>query len=821
MAGDGAWQQAFQALRDRHSFDELNELLARGGDVATVNSAIEWDGEFLTPLFVAALLGLDDYIPRLVAAGADLGAQCLHQGFLCTALHGAALLGNSESLCALLDAAVDPNIGAETSTLAGDAARPGLAEPLSECSALHVMVLADVFSEEVFRLLLSRGTRLARPCRSAAASGELVSGLELPGRLGNKAATEENLDRVLGEEVMHVLRTCPRAEELNALLELASKLKRDSGGKTAYRFARDVDCEIDDSSDTAMLYAAKVGNCAAARLLLYAGAEPLRRRRRALEIEYADTRLALQEVQALHLAALRGDRRMLEELTFFGISPHETCEGTVVASDPTERLTGLTSLHLAVLNKDHSAILPLLAVRCDPQAAARRCGNGMPDETVTPMHMAVIVGDLRCASTLMDAGVAIDDGAKTAALKTDHFREMFGGEAAVGLEDWLRAFLTGEAELQRLLEQRTDLSRPLAWPRNASELLVRHRLAGQELIERLSRALDEARTELRDVRPVHLACLLQQPWAVALLADAGAPVGAALPPCLEAPRRLAVGEASVGDSIQAAIQLDEGLLCVRVGGLSMLEYLSSEPRFAFDARRELGPLVPDLTPAFYPWSCDTGMAASEGDGGASAAAPTFAWCHLAPLELAILHRRVDVAVLLVRLGADLTHTTDHVSIGPPSHYSVTQNCFRGLTPLHLCALLANDGGLAATIALLGEAAHDRGEVVPGEHPRPPRRALLVATCVQAWATVDSKGGPEDEPWLWRDLTPLHLAIISKNYAVAEALVDASTPEVLAALCVSRDVTGDGAERSFSALLLAYERGLKDLHRRIARKFPTC
>lgn len=29
-----------------------------------------------------------------------------------------------------------------------------------------------------------------------------------------------------------------------------------------------------------------------------------------------------------------------------------------------------------------------------------------------------------------------------------------------------------------------------------------------------------------------------------------------------------------------------------------------------------------------------------------------------------------------------------------------------------------------------------------------------------------------EPWLWRDLTPLHLSLVAKNYATADVLIEA-------------------------------------------------
>lgn len=184
------------------------------------------------------------------------------------------------------------------------------------------------------------------------------------------------------------------------------------------------------------------------------------------------------------------------------------------------------------------------------------------------------------------------------------------------------------------------------------------------------------------------------------------------------------------------------------------------------------------------------------------------------MELALLHGRVDAAAMLVRLGADLLHTVDHVAIQPPSHYSITDMCFRGLTPLHLCALL----DLTAAVAvLLNEASGDSAPVV-GNPPKALRQNLLSARCVQAWATVETAGDPVKEPWLWKDVTPLQLAIIYKNYDMAELLVDVSTSASLSLLCVSRDVAG-GTERSFSALLLAYENGLKDLHRKITKKLP--
>jgi len=284
-----------------------------------------------------------------------------------------------------------------------------------------------------------------------------------------------------------------------------------------------------------------------------------------------------------------------------------------------------------------------------------------------------------------------------------------------------------------------------------------------------------------------------------MLADAGASIVNATP-CSEAPLAATGLEESSG---LAAMPMDVVFLCVRVGGLRVLEMLCTDERFKLDVNREI-PLSPDITPHFFPRR-DTQIA------------PTWAWVRLGPLEMALLHRRVDMAVLLVRMGADLVHTVDHVSIEPPSHYTVTDMCFRGLTPLHLCALLDLS---AAAAALLNEACPDKGEVVPNEFQRAKRQEMLSAGCSQGWATVDSEGSSEREQWLWRELTPLHLAILQKHYEVAELLVDVSTAETLGKLCISRDVSGD-SERSFSALLMAFEHNQKGLHRKIAKKFPTC
>merc|ERR1719408_996420 len=140
-----------------------------------------------------------------------------------------------------------------------------------------------------------------------------------------------------------------------------------------------------------------------------------------------------------------------------------------------------------------------------------------------------------------------------------------------------------------------------------------------------------------------------------------------------------------------------------MGSIAMLEYLVKE--FTLSVQREL-PAVPDLTPGFFPrhTNLSAGEQASEPK---TAEMPIWAWLRLSPIEVAVLYRRVDTAVLLARLGADLLHRTDHVAIRRPAHYSVSNYCFKGLTPLHLCALL--NLRVAAT-ALIHEAVEDRDVV---------------------------------------------------------------------------------------------------------------
>eukprot|EP00927_Polykrikos_kofoidii_P053718 TRINITY_DN48282_c0_g1_i1.p1 TRINITY_DN48282_c0_g1~~TRINITY_DN48282_c0_g1_i1.p1 ORF type:complete len:803 (+),score=120.19 TRINITY_DN48282_c0_g1_i1:122-2530(+) len=799
----GAWVRAFEAVRQQSRFDELKTLLdPKNG--ADANVSIEWDGAFLTPLFVAALLRLDDQLPQLLALGADANAQCLFEDLLCTPIHAAALHGCLATLHTLLDASCDANVMAETSAV--DGAKSHYDGGFVGCNVLHALVIRDSFSEEVYRLLLDRGVKLSAPCTTR--NGTVIPGLALPSRLGNQKATEERIDEVLGDEIKRMIRHCHGADELNNFLEVGSCLKIQNA-KTAYRFVRDIDFDLDGTGKlTALLFAAQVGSSAAVRLLLYAGSDPTRTV--PMTLKYDEQRNITVQATVMHIAALRGHEEMLEHLTFFGLSIGSVCSGDVCLADTTtlnEQWSDMTCMHLAVLNSSPRVVAPLLKYESDIDAPAI-CRNVCGDfEKVTPLLLAIRLGDVLCAAKLLDSGASVSESVREAAIGVEALREMFGGPPVVGFDDWLLALLTGEPALQRLLDRRTDLCRALKWPRNAAELLAKHRLAGPELVGRLESALTEL-TQLHGVRPVHLACMLGQTWAVPLLADAGASV-ASLPPCYESADsddpRLGQSPSEIGNDL-CSVPMDLAFLCTRVGCPQMLEFLCQEPSFGVNVKKEW-PLVPDITPAFYPRTTEVGENVIV----------TWAWCRLSPLELAILHRRVDMALLLVRLGADMLHTTDHVAIRPPTHYSITEACFRGLTPLHLCAFLGNR---TAAATLLSEACQDKVEVTSGEHKRPTRQALLSAVCTQVWATVETAGQPEREPWLWRDLTPLHLAIISKNYDVAELLIDASLPRSLEMTCFSRDVSGE-SERSFSALLLAYERNLKDLHRRIAKRFPSC
>eukprot|EP00434_Breviolum_minutum_P003698 symbB.v1.2.003254.t1/scaffold157.1/size293134/1 len=152
----------------------------------------------------------------------------------------------------------------------------------------------------------------------------------------------------------------------------------------------------------------------------------------------------------------------------------------------------------------------------------------------------------------------------------------------------------------------------------------------------------------------------------------------------------------------------------------------------------------------------------------------------------------------------MLQSLDHIAVESPKHYSVTDNCFRGLTALHLCALLDLN---AIAHALVSECSGDVPFLFPNER-RVQFKELLGATCQQLWATMESEGNPDKEPWLWRDLTPLHLSLVAKNYITAEVLIEASTPDTLDILCSRKDVEND-SETSYSALLLAFEHRRKD------------
>mmetsp|Transcript_122913 Transcript_122913/g.244482 ORF Transcript_122913/g.244482 Transcript_122913/m.244482 type:complete len:805 (+) Transcript_122913:91-2505(+) len=799
------WKVAFEAVRKDRNFSYLGQLFEESNP-SGINTSIEWDGAFLTPLFVATLLRLDDHLPQLLAAGADASEQCLYDGLLCCPIHVAALRKDSEMLRAFINAQCDVNVGAETSAIGNETenARTGF----TNCNVLHLLVVRDIFSEEVFRLLLQAGVRLSLPCRPRE-SGD-IPGLLLPSRLGNTEATETSLDRVIGEEVKYLIRTSRNAEAINAFLEMGASFKREHRQVT-YRFVSDIDFSLCPASaeepPTALLYAADVGNGDAVRLLLYAGADVARTVSKKLPFDHH--RVMEFPAQAVHLAVIHANHSMLEQLLFFGISPATECCGLLRLAEgdgPVERWEGLSLVHFAVLAKRSDVVPLLLKLECNINAIARRQSSDAP-EKVPPLLLAILLGDVRCTALLLDSGATVFDEVRTAAIQCEAVSEMFGGPSVVGLADWLEAVLTSEAALQQLIDRRTDLSRPLSWPESSiQETLGRHRLASPELVARLIASLEKVPTKLQNLCPVHLACMLQQPWAFDMLAAAGAPVADATP-CYEVVQDSGSAYAAKGLS---SVPLDVVSLCVRVGNLQMLEHLCSDPKNGLDIRREL-PLIPDVTPPFFPFRAGI-------NSDMDVAVPLWAWHHLAPLELALLHRRVDVAVLLVRLGADLLHTVDHVAVEPPSHYSVTDMCVRGLTPLHLCALLDLH---AAAAALLNEASSDGPAVAPEDGKRPRRKDLLSASCcTKAWATVESGGDPEKEPWLWRNLTPLHLAILSKSYGVAELLVEVSTQDSLSQNCLSMDVSAD-CERTFSSLLLAFEHNLKDLHRKIAKKFPTC
>lgn len=807
MAAD-QWKTAFLQVCLHSDFQPLTELLSQDHESSGINEAsIDWEGVFLTPLFVASLLRLEDQLPQLVAAGADPNVQCFYAGLVCSPLHGAALRGDATVLEALLAAGGDLFAEAEASAVDGEGET--LAHTLMGLHALHVLVAKDIYSEEVYRLLMRRGLRLSSCCLQR--RGGEIPGLLLPRLLGNQHATEERLDVLLREEVQLIIRSAGLAHELNEFLEVVSALRRDH--HVAYRCASDIDFPIaepdpessqssgrNEEPPTALLFAAQAGRCEAVRLLLYAGADATRSMRRVLAMD--DRRLMVLQAQAVQLAVLRSDLVMVEQLLFFDISPDLTCSARVFDSggdadqEPLEEWTGLSLLHLVVLSRSFDLVEPLQQMGCRLEAMAQQ---RLPDGTttqVTPLHLAVLMEDAKGCTRCIDCGAEVTDTIREAALQRRPLREMFGGSSPIGLQDWVEAILQGAEALQALLEQRTDLNKAFAWPTSgeeAKELLEGKPLSSPATTERLVEAFCGGRTAFEGIRPVHLAVILDQIWALQALLKAGAKLEGFVTEVLLDPME---------NPKLCGLEMDLALLCVRCASLEMLRDLRDEgllPDVNYAAA-----LTPDITPPFFPWKVEERTLTD----------PLWAWEGLAPLHLALLLGRSDVALLLVRLGANLLQPVDHVAIEAPWHYSVTDNCFRGLTPLHLCSLLDQK---ATASALLGEASGDVPFVFPGEKRAPQYKEMLGAVCRHVWATLDSKkGSDEEEPWLWRDVTPLHLALLYKSYVTAEALIEASTPDTLDILCSCKDVEND-SETSFSALLLAFEHRQKALHRQIAKR----
>ncbi|CAE7412138.1 unnamed protein product [Symbiodinium sp. CCMP2456] len=362
MAAD-QWKTAFLQVCLHSDFQPLTELLSQDHESSGINEAsIDWEGVFLTPLFVASLLRLEDQLPQLVAAGADPNVQCFYAGLFCSPLHGAALRGDAAVVEALLAAGGDLFAEAEASAVDGEGET--LAHTLMGLHALHVLVAKDIYSEEVYRLLMRRGLRLSSCCLQR--RGGEIPGLLLPRLLGNQHATEERLDMLLREEVQLIIRSAGLAHELNEFLEVVSALRRDHD--VAYRCASDIDFPIADPDPessqssgrneeppTALLFAAQAGRCEAVRLLLYAGADATRSMRRVLAMD--DRRMMVLQAQAVQLAVLRSDLVMVEQLLFFDISPDLTCSAKVFDSgddadqEPCEEWTGLSLLHLVVLSR--------------------------------------------------------------------------------------------------------------------------------------------------------------------------------------------------------------------------------------------------------------------------------------------------------------------------------------------------------------------------------------------------------------------------------------------------------------------------------------
>ncbi|CAE7356097.1 unnamed protein product [Symbiodinium sp. CCMP2592] len=392
MAAD-QWKTAFLQVCLHSDFQPLTELLSQDHQSSGINEAsIDWEGVFLTPLFVASLLRLEDQLPQLVAAGADPNVHCFYAGLFCSPLHGAALRGDATVVEALLAAGGDLFAEAEASAVDGE--EETLAHTLMGLHALHVLVAKDIYSEEVYRLLMRRGLRLSSCCLQR--RGGEIPGLLLPRLLGNQHATEDRLDVLLREEVQLIIRSAGLAHELNEFLEVVSALRRDHD--VAYRCARDIDFPIaepepessqssgrNEEPPTALLFAAQAGRCEAVRLLLYAGADATRSMRRALAVD--DRRMMVLQAQAVQLAVLRSDLVMVEQLLFFDISPDLTCSAKVFGSggpdrdqEPCEEWTGLSLLHLVVLSRSFDLVEPLKQMGCRLEAMAQQ---HLPDGTVT------------------------------------------------------------------------------------------------------------------------------------------------------------------------------------------------------------------------------------------------------------------------------------------------------------------------------------------------------------------------------------------------------------------------------------------------------
>lgn len=595
-----SWTEAFQQIQQENDFSSLKSLLSDGG--ADINTSIAWDGSFLTPLFVAVLLKLEDHLAPLIACHADPEKQCFYEGFLCCPIHAAALQSDGTMLRTLLTAECDPNSHAETSSMSPTSG--GSQHGFSRCNALHVLLIKDIFHEGIFHMLLSYGLKISAPCRMQ--DGSDVSGLLLPVLCSNSHATEECLDRVIGEEVKHTIRTSKLADALNAFLEMASLIKRKQPS-SKLRFVQDINFALDSQSAdgqgtlTALIYSAQVGNCEAVRLLLYAGADASITTPRTLG--YGTGRRVTLHATAMHHAVLRADLEIVETMRFFGIDPLTSCHAEVHAegmSEVEQCLMGLSLVHLAVINNTPQIVSQLLTCECDVNAVAfhtlvRRDGGNDRPQSLTPLLLAVWQQSVLCTSALLDCKADVSDRIRDEALRSNVLCEMFGGEPVVGIEDWISALLTGEQALQHLIDRRTDLSRALSWPESgAADFLGRHRLAGRELIDRVVQLLQEVPTVLRQVRPVHLACLFQQPWALKSLAEAGVSV-ASTPPCFEVP----VDEATrTDDSVLATVPLSPFLFSVRMGSLHVVELLSKDPQFALNVQEEIS-LTPDITPPFF------------------------------------------------------------------------------------------------------------------------------------------------------------------------------------------------------------------------------